>query len=177
VRGIDVRRRDTPEFIGDVQMEVLRTLGKAESAAELKEQVEPALNVLRKRLRQLKAGRVALDKLLVAQKLSRELAAYKDPSPAARAATQLEALGRHIRPGQRVRFLLLRGQPDVHAWDLPEKPDPRRLDFARYQELTLRAASNIFQPLGVSEDFLARWVDDKGLALELWKADCLPVLV
>ena len=175
VRGIDVRRRDTPEFIGDVQMEVLRTLGRAKNADCLDDRVPEAMLVLRRRLSQLRAGRVPLEKLLVTQKLSRELAAYKDPSPAARAAAQLEKLGRNMRPGQRVRFLLLRGQPDVHAWDLPTKPDPRRLDFARYKELTLRAASNIFQPMGVSEEHLSRWVDEQGVELELGMPNCQPI--
>jgi DNA polymerase-2 len=169
VRGIDVRRRDTPEFIGDVQMEVLRTLGRAEQADELDELVPETMKVVRRRLMQLKTGRVPLEKLLVTQKLSRALDAYKDPSPAARAAAQLEALGKHIRPGQRVRFLLLRGQPDVHAWDLPTRPDPRRLDYAYYKELTLRAAGNIFQPMGVSEEKLRRWVDEQGVELGLWE--------
>jgi DNA polymerase-2 len=171
VRGIDVRRRDTPEFIGDVQMELLSLLGKAKEVAELQALVPKAVLLLQQRIRQLRAGRVPLEKLLVAQKLSRELAAYKDPSPAAQAAVQLETIGRHIRPGQRVRFLLLRGQPAVHAWDLPVHPDPRQIDYERYIELTLRAASNIFQPLGVSEEHLTQWVDEQGMELELGMRD------
>jgi DNA polymerase-2 len=167
VRGVDVRRRDTPEFIGDVQMELLRLLGKAKEASELQALVPQAVALLRQRVRQLKAGKVALDRLLVAQKLSRELAAYKDPSPAARAAAQLGAIGKPVRPGQRVRFLLLRGHRNVHAWNLSTRPDPRELDHARYVELLIRAASNIFQPLGVSEETLGRWVEEQGWELEL----------
>ena len=167
VRGVDVRRRDTPEFIGDVQMEILSLLGKAKEASELQAQVPQAMALLRQRVRQLKAGKVALDRLLVAQKLSRELAAYKDPSPAARAAEQLEAIGKPVRPGQRVRFLLLRGHRNVHAWNLPTRPDPRELDHARYVELLIRAASNIFQPLGVSEETLGKWVEEQGMEMGL----------
>jgi DNA polymerase-2 len=161
VRGIDVRRRDTPEFIGDVQMELLNLLGKANGVAELQALVPQAVSLLQKRIRQLRSGRVPMEKLLVAQKLSRELAAYKDPSPAARAARQLETMGRHIRPGQRVRFLLLHGQSDVHAWDLPTRPDPRKLDYSRYVKLLIRAASNIFQPLGISEEMLRKWSNEQ----------------
>jgi hypothetical protein len=46
---------------------------------------------------------------------------------------------------------LVRGRTGVYAWDLPTAPDPRTLDIERYITLTIRAASNIFQPLGVSE--------------------------
>jgi hypothetical protein len=87
---------------------------------------------------------------------------------------QLETIGRHIRPGQRVRFLLLRGQPDVHAWDLPNQPDPRQIDYERYKELTLRAASNIFQPMGVSEEYLTQWVNEQVMELEIVERKAIP---
>ena len=108
-----------------------------------------------------------LEDLLVTQRLSREIAQYKDPSPAARAAAQLEAIGQHVRPGQKVRFLLLRGERAVHAWNLPASPEPQQLDFARYRELTIRAASNIFAPLGISEGLLNSLVGGEGVAMEL----------
>ena len=61
----------------------------------------------------------------------------------------------------------LRGHRNVHAWNLPDRPDPRKLDHARYAELLIRAASNIFQPLGVSELTLGKWVKEQGMELEL----------
>ena len=108
-----------------------------------------------------------LEDLLVTQRLSREIAQYKDPSPAARAAAQLEVIGQHVRPGQKVRFLLLRGSAGVHAWNLPASPEPQQLDFARYRELTVRAASNIFAPLGISEGLLNALVGGEGVTMEL----------
>ena len=109
-----------------------------------------------------------LEDLLVTQRLSREIAQYKDPSPAARAAAQLEAIGQHVRPGQKVRFLLAAGvSAAVHAWNLPASPEPQQLDFARYRELTIRAASNIFAPLGISEGLLNNLVGGEGVAMEL----------
>ncbi len=167
VRGVDVRRRDTPTFIGEAQMELLECLGGAETGEELRKRIPAAVELLRQRVRQLRAGRVPLEQLLVAQKLSRELAAYKDLPPAGRAAAQLEAIGKHVRPGQRVRFLFLRGNKNVHAWDLPARPDPRKLDCERYAELMIRAASNIFQPLGVSEERLTEMALERGVATEL----------
>ncbi|HYR24665.1 MAG TPA: DNA polymerase domain-containing protein, partial [Aquabacterium sp.] len=139
-RGIEARRRDTPVFIGEVQMELLEWLAKAASADELERYVPGAFKLLRYRLAQLAEGKVPSEKLLVGQKLSRKLEEYKDPSPAARAAAQLAAAGKTSAAGQRIYFLWLRGQPDVHAWNQPVPLDPRRLDLARYRELTLRAA-------------------------------------
>ena len=108
-------------------------------------------------MRALRDRQVPLDALLVTQKLSRELEAYRSPSPVARAAAQLAAVGKDVRPGQHVRFLHTLGESGVRAWDLPSDPDPRRLDFKRYTQLLLRAASTVLQPLGVSPETLRAW--------------------
>ncbi len=158
VRGIETRRRDTPAFVSDVQMEILGVLGQAQSAAELPDMLPLALRLLRRRIADLRAGRVPLEKLVVGQKLSRELAAYKDPSPSARALMQLNSIGKELRPGQRVKFLLVRTGSGVHAWDLPQKPDPRTLDFERYRELLLRAAGAVLLPLGYDTPRLREWL-------------------
>src|SRR5690606_21947790 len=113
--------------------------------------VPQALGVLKQRLKMLKEGRIPLEDLLVTQKLSHEIAEYKDPSPSARAAAQLEAIGLHVRPGQRVKFLLLRGHRAVHVWNSPPSPDPRALDAARYRELTVRVACTWWARPGISE--------------------------
>jgi len=101
---------------------------------------------------------VPLDALLVRQKLSRGLDEYRSPSPAARAAAQLQAVGKTLRPGQSVRFIYTLGRPGVYAWNLPEPPNPASVDVSRYTTLLLRAASTVLSPLGVSETGLRDWV-------------------
>jgi DNA polymerase-2 len=145
VRGIECRRRDTPLFISELQMELLSILARAPDADRLKDCLPPARALLNRRLNDLRNGRVPLEKLLLAQKLSRELEDYRSPSPAARAALQLAKTGRTLRPGQRVRFLLTRGEPGIHAWDLPDQPDPRTLDVPRYRALVQRAAETVLK--------------------------------
>ena len=134
-----------------MQMEILECLAQAPSAADLPEYFPQAQTRLHQALANLRAGRVPLEKLLVAQKLSRALEAYRTPSPAARAATQLQAVGKIVKPGQRVRFLYMRGRPGVYAWDLPTPPDPRALDLAYYDKFMRRAANTILEPLGMKE--------------------------
>ena len=43
----------------------------------------------------------------------------------------------------------MRGRPGVHAWDLPDPPNPAAVDLDRYRVLLLRAAATVFQPMGV----------------------------
>jgi DNA polymerase-2 len=169
-RGIEARRRDTAPFIAKVQMELLQHLAQAQNADQLPACLPGAAAILRRRLAELNSRRVPLEELLVAQKLSRELSAYADPSPAARAALQLQAAGKTTRPGQRVRFFYLRGEPDVHAWDQPNLPNPAALDVARYQTLLVRAAGTILQPMGVNEDLLLAWVNNTPVDMPLLPA-------
>jgi DNA polymerase-2 len=154
MRGIELRRRDTPAYIAAMQTELLELLSKApEPRAALPE----AVKRLNRRVAALRRGEVPPQELLVSQKLSRELAEYRSPSPVARAVRQLEAAGKTVRPGQCVRFVYLRGQ-QVHAWDIPAPLNPASLDAARYIELLLRAAATLLQPLGVSEATLRDWL-------------------
>jgi DNA polymerase elongation subunit (family B) len=103
----------------------------------------------------------------MAQKVSRELKAYKGHSTAAIAARQLLAAGRELRPGQRARYLLMRGDPEVHAWDLPQPPDPRRVDLGRYRVLMLRVAAGVLQPFGVAERDLVSLLNGSEAQAEL----------
>jgi DNA polymerase-2 len=143
VRGIEARRRDTAPFIAETQMAIMEILAKAEDADHLKEVYPQAQAFVRKVMEVLRAGRVPLEKLLVSQKLSRELGEYSSPSPAARAVRQLEAVGKVVRPGQRVRFLYTRGKPGVSAWDVLKQPDSRIVDLQRYQILLKRAVETV----------------------------------
>ena len=68
-------------------------------------------------------------------------------APAARAVRQIQAAGKTVRPGQRVRFLLTLREPGVRAWDVPEQPDLRCIDVKRYQVLFEPALQTILDPI------------------------------
>jgi DNA polymerase-2 len=145
-RGIELRRRDTTLWVRRIQLAALDLLAQADSIQELAECLPDVLNLVARAKRDLIGGRVHLDELVVTQKLSRELTGYKSPSPAARAALQLQAIGRQVAPGQSMRFLFTRGQPGVQAWELGEALDPRRLDTTRYCSLLDRAMQTVLDP-------------------------------
>jgi DNA polymerase-2 len=149
VRGVEARRRDTPPFIASVQMAILERLAAASDASQLTEYIPGIIAFLRRQLRLLRRRQVPVEELLATQKLSRELELYRSPSPAARAAAQLEAIGKPVRPGLPIRFLYTCGEPGVHAWDCPPPPAPDRLDIDTYSKLFVRACTAVLQPLGV----------------------------
>lgn len=165
VRGIEMRRHDTPRFIADMQQYVLEQLA---GAADMDTCLAQVIASIRGRLAALRARQIDPSTLLVSQILSRPLEEYAVSSPTASAAKQLHEAGKLRFPGQRIQFIWTIGEPGVFAWDLPERLDPARIDAARYTELSLRAMSTILQPWGIQQEWLAESV------LHDWHQACLP---
>ncbi len=154
LRGIEARRHDTPQWVAAVQLEALEILGAMDTAdfdRARARAVGEVIALARRRITELRQGRVPLETLLVRQRLSRTVDEYRCPSPVGRAAAQLEAVGKPQRPGMTVDFLFTLGEPGVYAWVLPDPPDPDRIDVGRYVELLLRAMVTVLEPFGAPE--------------------------
>jgi DNA polymerase-2 len=157
-RGIDVRRHDTAPFIAQAQLAALEQIGRLGDDRSLERCLPDVVKGFQHQLACLRAGKIPPEQLVVTQRLSRTLDEYRLPSPAARAAMQLEAVGKELKPGQRVQFLYTLGEPGVWAWDLPGSPPVQSVDVARYTELLMRAAVAILQPLGPGEEIVRDWL-------------------
>lgn len=167
VRGLEARRRDTPAWVSQTQMALIEHLAKAPNVDHLPAYLAGAVELLRQALRRLRDGQVPLEDLLIAQRLTRVVEKYTHPSPAARAALQLQAAGIMTLPGQRVRFLYVYGNPNVWPWDQPAELDPRRLDIRSYRKLLLRAAADVFQPFGIDLQALSLLIEGNAIAIPL----------
>ena len=158
IRGLALRRQDTPLFVINAQLQVLQTLSKEKDPSQLTNLLPEVLSVLRERVCALCNRELSLNELLVTQTLSRELGEYRVSSPVARAASQLQAIGKNVRMGQRIQFIYTRTKQGVQAWDLPGPFNPALIDIPRYKELLFRAVHEVLQPLGVPENVLKNWV-------------------
>jgi DNA polymerase-2 len=171
VRGIELRRHDTPDFIKELQQQMLDILAKAPDAEHARDLIPEVHALVHRRMTALKRGRVSPEKLIVRQTLSRELDAYRSPSPTALAARQLAGYAKDLRPGQVVRFVYTLGKPGVRAWGVPGELDRKTIDVARYSTLLERAAETIFQP------FLSDGIDARFPLLSgLFYSNKVPVL-
>ncbi len=145
-RGIELRRHDTPPWVAKTQLAVLQCLAQAKTLVQVQTYISQACEIVAQAKRDLRAGRVPVEDLLITQRLSREVEAYKSPSPAARAALQLVEMGKAVAPGQTVQFIYILGRPGV--WVQGASPfDQKTLDIARYSKLLQRAALTILEPL------------------------------
>ncbi len=158
IRGIETRRRDTPPWIVGVQTRILEVLAGLGEAGQFSALLPVIVKSVQEDIRALYAYRIPVEDLTITQTLSRELGEYRVPSPAARAATQLDRIGKDTRPGQRIRFIYTLGEPGVYAWNTPEPPASEMIDLDRYRTLLLRAVHTVLQPFGVDEWMLGNWL-------------------
>ena len=142
-RGIELRRRDTPPFLAELQQEALNILAQCRRDEDLTEYLN-RIRVLEARcLGDLRHGKIPPEKLVIRQTLSRAVEEYKVPSPAAIAASQLKQAGKFLRPGQIVRFIYTLGEPGVRAWDLVGSFNPKTVNIPAYKVLLNRMMQTI----------------------------------
>lgn len=165
LRGIALRREDTPHFAARIQMRLLELLAQESDPSRLRQLLPRAVQLVREGFHSLERGLIPAEELLITQTLSREPEDYRVNTPLRRAAHQMQEAGKLLRMGQRVRYLHTRA--GVHAWDLPTRPDPQAVDMAHYQELLFRAAYEVLQPLGITEGRLREQVFGRAGTLEL----------
>jgi len=79
-------------------------------------------------------------------------------SAGARAALQLQSVGKTLGAGQVVRYLRIRGEPDVLAWDLALQGRAFAPDNEWYAESLVRAAHEVLQSFGISRELVADWL-------------------
>jgi len=71
VRGIDLRRHDTPEIVRDCQRETLTLLSCASNSTEFRELIPQALEITQKYIRLIRDGQVPAEKLVLEKRLSK----------------------------------------------------------------------------------------------------------
>jgi len=153
VRGLEVRRRDTPKFVYDAQMEMIRVLATANDSKSFVEKIPDALKVVKEYRRKLIDGEVPIWNLIVTKRLSKNPENYKQKVSQVIAAEQLLKEGVEVSAGKSVRFLFTsadnkRYERRVRAEELIE--EGTNSDVRKYLLLLYSAASSILDPFGYS---------------------------
>lgn len=73
VRRIEARRKDTPKFVYDAQMEMIKELASANNSREFIDKIPAALKVIEEYRRKLLAGEVSIWDLIVTKHLLKHL--------------------------------------------------------------------------------------------------------
>lgn len=151
LRGIEVRRRDTPRFVYDAQLKMINVLSTANDSKEFMTKIPEALEVIKEYSRKLLDGEVPVWDLIVTRHLSKNPKKYKQRVSQVIAAEQLIKEGAEVHAGKNIRFLFIDSENKHHdrrvkAEQLIEKG--MNTDTKKYLLLLYAAAATILSFAG-----------------------------
>jgi DNA polymerase-2 len=158
-RGLAYRRHDVPVFIQATQLAMLEVLAEAEHLAGYAARIPQALEVLRNTWEQLATGRIPPLQLLVSRTVGQELEDYRVENATTQALRQLRAVGIHLHPGERVRYLIRDARSPNKAERVrvfPRLAPDDGFDVRQYQAMLLDAALELLVSFGYDEPLLRR---------------------
>lgn len=157
VRGLALRRRDTPPLLKRMQEEMLALLARAPDRAGAKALLGDLHRVAAKYRSRLRAGQATAEELAVTVHLSRDPARYKVDTHSALAAKALARAGLTLHPGETLRYVISSAKDPVKDWrvtPLELMEGALEYDPGKYLELLDRAAREILQDLDAGPEQL-----------------------
>ena len=163
IRGIDLRRHDTPQFVKRTQRELIEKLAEAATRAERQAQVPQLLQIITREPDRLRSGQVPLYDLVLTYHLSRDPAEYQTDTLNATVARELAGRGVTLNPGESVRYVITEYQAEVpsdraRAWEFID--GSWGYDVARYTELLMRAVESGTCTIRVGREHAAKLAGD-----------------
>ncbi len=163
LRGIELRKHDTPEFINICQEAMLGELSLASTAAEFRERIPKAVDILRWTAKCVLDRAIPVHQFILTKSVSRALPEYVVLTATAAALKQMEKRGFAVEPGESVRYVLL----DARARDSERKvrvaeflQGDEEPDAWEYIHLLCRSGQTLLAPFGYTEENLVRTCED-----------------
>jgi DNA polymerase elongation subunit (family B) len=146
VRGLEVRRSDTPRFIYNLQTEMISVLASANNAAEFAQKIPDTLRVVKDYREKLIHGDVPVWDLIITKHLSKNPKHYRQHVSQLIAAEQLVKEGVEVHAGNNLAFVFTdaenkRYHRRVLAEQLIEKG--AHADTKKYLLLLYASAANL----------------------------------
>src|SRR5213083_2614696 len=157
VRGIDLRRHDTPEIVRKCQRDMLAILSTAHDSQEFKTLVPQVLDTLREYASKLQSNSVPLEELVITRSLSKNPGEYSHKVLQAIAAQLLKNEGGSVHAGQQVSYVMTIDSSNRKMTTAapPELVDDNTIiNLQGYVGLLISSAANLLLPLGYDKKSL-----------------------
>jgi len=151
VRGLEVRRSDTPGLVRDLQEELLEHFAKASDSRQFVELVRPSLEIVNGYVDAVRAQGVPVDKMVMTRRISKGLGEYAQFNDAVAALMQLDGRGFSVNPGEVVRYIICDRRsrdPDARVKVDVFASGREEYDADAYVEMLLRATEGMLLPFG-----------------------------
>ena len=149
-KGLELVRRDWAPIAKDTQQNILMAILKDGSP-------EKAREIVKKVIKDITSGEVAMNDMVIHTQISKNLSDYKQIGPHVMAAQKSIAKGRKIERGSIIRYVVVKGKEPISKRAIPiEDTDDLEYDPEYYlKNQVLPAVSRIMDSLGYSSDELA----------------------
>ena len=151
IRGIEVRRRDTPVFIKRMQGKMLEVFQPAGNVKEVEALVPQALEKAKEFIDLLRSGKADPLELVIRRHISQEADQYKNRSASAEVTKALDEAGVTLAPGESIEYILV----DATGKRKPQKAIPLALysfdegyDIEKYTEMALKTVETLLLQWG-----------------------------
>nr|WP_264475373.1 type B DNA-directed DNA polymerase [Halorubellus salinus] len=140
LRGVAARRRNTPEFVADVQRECLRVLDATDDPQAVAERAREAVDRLRR-------GGVDPDRLVARRRTSKPADAYQRYTDATAALDRARERGVPAGPGRDVAYVVVDADKTTRERVRLASEDVDRYDTDHYATQVVRAVADVVGPL------------------------------
>ncbi len=147
IKGLMVKKRNTPEFIKDLFNAINERLSKIESPADFSEFIEWLEKTLKYYYVGLKRKEITLDQLSIKTTLSKDPSAYIKSQPFhVKAALQLRSHGVDVREGDVVLVVMVKGGGGYKPTQLTRQHE---VDSEKYVERLKSSLEQLLSAIGV----------------------------
>jgi len=157
LRGIDLRKHDTPGIVRRCQSDVLTLLARAENSEEFMALIPEVLTVVKSYATLIRNGSIPVSELTIEKRLSKNPNEYQNMVAQVIAARHLIREGMEIHAGQTIDYMLTHHtSPITQNRAIPTEliEEDTRFDSKRYVDLLLSSAANLLLPFGYSQTVL-----------------------
>jgi DNA polymerase elongation subunit (family B) len=177
VRGLEIRRHDTPDLVKQFQTELLSTLFDCKSKEEIIDKgYENALLLVTKAIDKIMLGghEVTRNDLVISKLLGQDIEKYRSLFPHVSAAIQQSSKHRHPSRGDTIRYIYTDSQHKnplcrvVSIDNSQEKntEDTINYDKEKYREMLLDAAETVLAYFGFDRTFYG---NKKNIGARKWR--------
>ncbi len=154
LRGIELRKHDTPPFINIMEEAMLGIFSEANNAAEFQERIPKALDIVRATLWKLQKGEIPLEAGVLTRVITKPLEEYLVLTTSVAALRQMRDRGFNVEPGEYIRFIITKESSrdyrvKVRVAEFLDGTE--KLDAEAYTKLACRAAETLLAPFGYTE--------------------------
>ena len=149
-KGLELVRRDWAPIAKDTQQNILMAILKDGSP-------EKAREIIKKVIKEIKSGEVAMNDMVIHTQITKKLSDYKQIGPHVVAAQRSIDKGRKIERGSIIRHVIVKGKSPISKRAFPiEDTEKMEYDPDYYlKNQVLPAVSRIMDSLGYSSEELA----------------------